>query len=57
MKLNTNTGVNMDSLLALQQELLDKITYQRERFGTVDMELLYQYDRLAEYIDNLNTGV
>ena len=40
-------------LLLLLQELLKKITDQRERFGNIDSELLYQYDRLSEYIDNL----
>ena len=43
----------MKALLQLQQELLDKITYQREYYGIIDTELLYQYDRLAEYIKEL----
>ena len=40
----------MESLLKLRQELLDKITDQRDRTGLVDSELLYQYDKLEQYI-------
>lgn len=44
----------MKELRQLQNELLERITHQREYYGNIDPELLYQYDKLSEHIRKLS---